>query len=101
VYNDNLLLTPLPHDETYGYWVSPAAEFSGKTERLDVLGRVAADFVTYYGGEETQFTNIFLPLTINYKGETDLLGLSFSRLVWFSDSLNVTSGTLPRRGPGV
>jgi hypothetical protein len=76
VYNDNLLLTPLPHDETYGYWVSPAAEFSGKTERLDVRGRVAADFVTYYGGEETQFTNIFLPLTINYKGETDLLGFT-------------------------
>ena len=29
----NLLLTPLPHDATYGYWVSPAAEFAGKTER--------------------------------------------------------------------
>jgi len=28
VYNDNLLLTALPHDATYGYWVSPAAEFA-------------------------------------------------------------------------
>ena len=63
VYNDNLLLTPLPHEATYGYWVSPAAEFAGKTERLEVSGRVAADFVSYYGGEETQFTNVFLPLT--------------------------------------
>ena len=36
VYNDNLLLTTLPHDATYGYWLSPAAEFSGKTERLQV-----------------------------------------------------------------
>lgn len=72
VYNDNLLLTPLPHLETYGYWVSPAAEFAGKTERLEVKGRVASDFVTYYGGKDTQFTNIFLPLTMRYKTETDL-----------------------------
>ena len=50
VYNDNLVLTPLPHKATYGYWVSPAAEFSGKTERLEVSGRIAADFVSYYGG---------------------------------------------------
>lgn len=76
VYNDNLLLTPLPHNETSGYWVSPAAEFAGKTERLEVSSRIAADFVSYYGGEETQFTNVFLPLTLRYKTEKDLLGFS-------------------------
>jgi hypothetical protein len=69
-------LTPLPHDETYGYWVSPAAEFAGKTERLEVSSRVAADFVSYYGGVGTQFTNIFLPLTLRYKTEKDLLGFT-------------------------
>ncbi len=41
VYNSNLLLTPLPHDETYGYWVSPGAEFAGKTERLEVSSRLS------------------------------------------------------------
>jgi hypothetical protein len=76
VYNDNLLLTTLPHHETYGYWVSPAAEFAGKTERLEVSGRVAADFVSYYGGQESRFTNLFLPLTLRYKTETDLLGFT-------------------------
>ena len=76
VYNDNLLLTPLPHDATYGYWVSPAAEFAGKTERLEVSGRVAADFVSYYGGEQNNFTNIHLPLTVRYKTEKDLLGFT-------------------------
>jgi len=76
VYNDNLLLTPLPHDATYGYWTSPAAEFAGKTERLEVSGKVATDFVSYYGGEETNFTNIFLPLSIRYKTEKDLLGFT-------------------------
>lgn len=76
VYNDNLLLTPLPHDETYGYWISPAAEFSRKTERLEVSGKLAADFVSYYGGGETNFTNFFLPLTLRYKTETDLFGFT-------------------------
>lgn len=76
VYNDNLLLTTLPHDATYGYWISPAAEFAGKTERLEVSGRVASDFVTYYGGEETSFTNIFLPLSMRYKTEKDILGFT-------------------------
>ncbi|MEO7863369.1 MAG: hypothetical protein ABIU05_23620 [Nitrospirales bacterium] len=76
VYNDNLVLTPLPHKATYGYWVSPAAELSGKTERLEVSSRIAADFVSYYGGRETQFTNVFLPLTLRYKTEKDLLGFS-------------------------
>jgi len=76
VYNSNLILTPLPHDATYGHWISPVAEFAGKTERLEMSGRVAADFVSYYGGVETQFTNIFLPLTVGYQTETDLLGFT-------------------------
>ena len=76
LYNDNLLLTSLPHDATYGYWVSPAAEFAGKTERLEVSGRVAADFVSYYGGGQSNFTNIHVPLSVRYKTEKDLLGFT-------------------------
>jgi len=76
LYNSNLLLTPLPHDETYGYWTSPAAEFAGKTERLEVSGRIAADFVSYYGGQQNNFTNIHVPVTIRYKTEKDLLGFT-------------------------
>ena len=76
VYDDNLRLTTLPHSETYGYWVSPAAEFAGKTERLEASGRVAADFVSYYGGEQNNFTNIHLPLTVRYKTEKDQLAFT-------------------------
>lgn len=76
VYNSNLLLTPLPHDETYGYWVTPAAELSGKTERLDVSSRIAADVVGYFGGEERQFTNVFAPLSVRYQTEKDLIGFT-------------------------
>jgi hypothetical protein len=76
VYNSNLLLTPLPHDETYGYWVTPAAEIAGKTERLEVSSRIAADVVGYFGGEDRRFANVFAPLTIRYKTEKDLLGFT-------------------------
>lgn len=75
-YNDNLLLTPLPHDPTYGYWISPGAEFVGKTERLEVSGKAALDFVDYYGGVKDRFTNIHLPLTANYRTEQDLFGFT-------------------------
>ena len=73
-FNDNLLLTPLPHDPTYGYWISPGAEFAGKTERLEVSGKAALDFVDYYGGEPNRFTNVFLPLTMKYRTERDEWG---------------------------
>lgn len=80
-YNDNLLLTPLPHEATYGYWISPAAEFAGRTERLEVAGKAALDFVDYYGGQSSRFTNVFLPLRANYKTEKDQFGFTggFSR----------------------
>ena len=76
MYNSNLLLTTLPHDATYGYWVSPAAEFAGKTERLEVSGKVAADFVSYYGGHRIILPIFILPLTVRYKTEKDLLGFT-------------------------
>lgn len=76
VYNSNLLLTYLPHDETYGYWVTPAVEFAGKTERLEVSSRIAADVVGYFGEEDRHFTNVFTPLSVRYATEKDLLGFT-------------------------
>ncbi|MBS0178440.1 MAG: hypothetical protein JSR20_06730 [Nitrospira sp.] len=75
-YNDNLLLTPLPHDPTYGYWISPSAEFAGKTERLEVSGKAGIDFVNYYGGETRQFTNVLLPIQMRYRTEKDEWGFA-------------------------
>ncbi|MBH0209488.1 MAG: hypothetical protein HP495_13445 [Nitrospira sp.] len=76
VYNSNLLLTPLPHAQTYGYWVTPAAEVAGKTERLEVSSRIAADVVGYFGGEDRRFTNAFAPVSVRYRTEQDLLGFT-------------------------
>jgi len=75
-FNDNLLLTQLPHDPTYGYWLSPGVEFAGKTERLEVSGKAAMDFVNYYGGETREFTNVFLPLQMRYRTEKDEWGFA-------------------------
>jgi hypothetical protein len=76
VYNSNLLLTPFPHDGTYGYWVTPATEIAGKTERLDVSSRIAADFVGYFGAEDRQFTNVFAPLSVRYRTDKDTIGFT-------------------------
>ncbi|MGE3978433.1 MAG: hypothetical protein AB7F94_12700 [Nitrospira sp.] len=76
VYNSNLLLTPQPHSETYGFWVSPATEIAGKTERLEVSSRLAMDVVRYFGGQDKQFTNVFAPLSVRYKTEKDLFGFT-------------------------
>lgn len=76
IYNSNLLLTTLPHHDTYGYWVTPAMEWAGKTERLDVSSRLAADFVGYLGGEDRHFTNVVAPLSVRYRTEKDLFGFN-------------------------
>jgi hypothetical protein len=76
IYNSNLLLTPQPHNESYGFWITPAAELAGKTERLEVSSRLAGDFVGYFGGEERRLTNIYLPLAVRYRTEKDIFGFT-------------------------
>ena len=76
MYNDNLFITTQPHDATYGYWVSPAAEFAGKTENLMVSSQAKVSFASYYGGAPFNFTNFFLPLSVRYTTEKNVLGLT-------------------------
>jgi len=76
IHNSNLLLTPLPHHDTYGYWVTPSAELAGKTERLDVSSKLSADVVGYFGAEDRHFTNVFAPLSVRYRTEKDLFGFN-------------------------
>jgi hypothetical protein len=76
MYNDNLFITSQPHDATYGFWISPAAEFTAKTERLSVSSQTKVSFASYYGGDEFNFTNYFLPLAVSYQTEKDVLGFT-------------------------
>lgn len=73
-YNSNLLLTSDPHSDVWGIWVSPGVKFAGSTERLEVTGKVAADFVQYFGDPDRGLTNLYFPLTMRYKTERDTLG---------------------------
>ena len=74
-YNGNLLLTSLPHDETWGHWVSPGVKFAGSTENLEVSGKAGADFVSYYGGVDQSITNMDFPLSVKYRTERETFGL--------------------------
>lgn len=72
--NSNLTLTTFDHDPAYGHWISPGAKFGGSTEALEVSGRLAADFVRYYGGQDTSITNLYFPISTKYKTEKDIFG---------------------------
>ena len=71
-YNSNLTLSNIP-GEVWGHWVSPSVRFAGSTERLEVSGKAAGDFVTYYGDQNRSLTNLYFPVTARYTMEQDVL----------------------------
>jgi len=71
-YNSNLTLSNIP-GEVWGHWVSPSVRFAGSTERLEVSGKAASDFVTYYGDQNRSLTNLYFPVTARYTMEQDVL----------------------------
>lgn len=79
-YNSNLTLSRIP-GEVWGHWVSPSVRFAGSTERLQVSGKAAGDFVTYYGDQNRSLTNGFFPVVARYSTERDVFTLdgSFTR----------------------
>ena len=76
-YNSNLTLSQIP-GKVWGHWVSPSVRFAGSTERLQVSGKAAGDFVTYFGDQERSLTNLFFPVTANFSREQDVLSLNSS-----------------------
>lgn len=75
VYNSNLLLTSAQHNDTWGHWVSPGLKFSGATENLEISGKAATDFVSYFGGVDQSITNMSFPLSMKYRTERETFGL--------------------------
>lgn len=76
-YNSNLTLSRIP-GEVWGHWVSPLVRFAGSTERLEVSGKAAGDFVTYYGDQNRSLTNGFFPVVARYSTERDVFTLDGS-----------------------
>lgn len=77
-YNDNLTLSALPHDAVWGAWLTPDLKVKGATETMDIKTGAAADFVSYRGGKDTNFTNLNFPLLARYHSEQDALMLDTS-----------------------
>jgi hypothetical protein len=77
-YNDNLTLTSLPHDAVWGGWLTPDLKVKGATEHMDIKTGATADFVSYRGGKDTNFTNLNFPLLAHYRSEKDTLMLDTS-----------------------
>jgi hypothetical protein len=76
-YNSNLTLSSVP-GEVWGNWVSPAVRFAGSTERLEVSGKAAGDFINYYGDQNRSLTNGFFPVVARYSTERDVFTLDGS-----------------------
>ncbi len=77
-YNDNLTLTTLPHDPVWGVWLIPDLKVKGAIENMDIKTGASADFVSYRGGKDVNFTNLHFPLLARYRSEKDTLTLDTS-----------------------
>ncbi len=73
VYNSNLLLFN-GNNEVWGHWITPAVKFKGATGALEVEGETRADFVHYYGDQEREYTNLYLPLRTSYRSDRHTFG---------------------------
>jgi hypothetical protein len=77
-FNDNILLTVLPHREVWGTWTSPGMAFKAETEKLKAEGSAQVDFVRYYGQKDLDITNLFFPFKSSYQAERHSFGLNGS-----------------------
>jgi len=68
-YNDNLLLTTLPHDPVYGAWVSPDIQASVLREDFELRGNGHWDFVEYIDNPGLDITQQFYDVTVLYRNE--------------------------------
>ena len=75
-YNSNLIMAFGPQQSTLGYWISPAARFTGATESLQVSSRLGADYVQYYGGRDATIVNLYFPLSVRYRDERSVWGFN-------------------------
>lgn len=72
-YNSNLLLFN-GNNEVWGTWVTPGMKFRGATETVDVEGGIRSDVVRYYGQNERELTNLYVPFKASYRQDRVTLG---------------------------
>lgn len=70
-YNDNILLTPQPHDTVWGLTVSPSLRLRGRSETVDVSGEFQLNFNRYEGMSGLDSEDQILRLDATRQGERD------------------------------
>lgn len=68
-YNDNLLLTALPHDSVYGAWISPKLRGNWLREDLEVRGNGHWDFVEFIDNPGLDIIQHFYDASALYRTE--------------------------------
>lgn len=68
-YNDNLLLTALPHDPTYGAWISPELRGNFLREDFEIRGNSHWDFVEFIDNPGLDIIQHFYDASALYRTE--------------------------------
>lgn len=77
-YNDNLTLQDPEKISVWGTRVIPAVKFQYATEIVTIFLDSQMQFISFFddtNNNKESFTNFFVPLSINYAGEKDELGV--------------------------
>ncbi len=77
-YNDNIRLTPLPHNSVWGTTFSPSVKFAHRTEVSDTSGGLRLDMSRFSGDSGLNRVDQYYSLSSKYKTERDLFGLDAS-----------------------
>ncbi|HZC68508.1 MAG TPA: hypothetical protein VE201_07835 [Nitrospirales bacterium] len=74
-FNDNILLTTMPHQTVWGTTVSPELRFNALTENTEIRGSARMNFVKYYGDTGLDTTEQYFQASTAYSMERDVWGL--------------------------
>ena len=77
-YNDNIRLTTLPHKSVWGTSLTPAVNFSSKTEISEITGGARLNFYRYSGEPNLDSNDQIFSLLSKYKTERNTFGLNGS-----------------------
>ena len=77
-YNDNIRLTTLPHKSVWGTSLTPAVNFSSKTEISEITGGARLNFNRYSGEPNLDSSDQIFSLLSKYKTERNTFGLNGS-----------------------
>jgi hypothetical protein len=77
-YNDNIRLTPLPHNSVWGTTLSPSVNFARRTEVSDTSGGLRLNMSHFSGDSNLDRVDQYYSISSNLKTERDTFALDAS-----------------------